>query len=247
MDDEMLPHWKEALELLRPDGYYFTSTGRLASDIDDVYQHVEDITELSNKTLIFPEFQLTDWPASHPNRAVLCSAMMLCNAFQRIRTHNRAMFTVRDMVAVAKASQSLRQVYSTPDLAWALLVCPKLCADLAEAFEDFQDPSLFGNSNTTVRCQGGRLDCTGLLTECGAQRRTTRRSSTSGSTTLIELPRADGEYVYDIPLCADGEFSASELLAAFMDVMVRFYWVDKRWISDVGLYDGVIPPTITMC
>lgn len=174
--------------------------------------------------------------------------MMLCNEFQHIRKNNKATFTVADMAAVAKASKSLQRVHDAPDLAWALIVCPALLADLAEAFEGVEDLNVFNDPKTTIRCQGEKLDCTSLIRECKLWKPSSAATSTSATSSIAPETEPDPvECIYETPLCKDGEFTASRLLAAFMDVMVTFYWVEKSWISDVGLYDAVIPPTVTMC
>ncbi|KAK4450135.1 hypothetical protein QBC34DRAFT_325009 [Podospora aff. communis PSN243] len=235
MDDGLLPLFKEAMELLRPDGYYFTTTKMLAADVHNVYKHAEELTDKDHKIWIFPAFDLSAWNrvASSHRSETLHFAMMLCNEFQYIRKHNRATYTVGDMVAVAKASRSLRNLHQAPDLTWALLICPDLFNDLAHAFEAMTDLSAFNDSlSKPVRCQGGELDCAELMERCAV------------SDALDEKPASKS---YKTPLCGDGEYSGSQMLAAFMDVLMTYYWTEKSWISDVGLYDTVIPPTITMC
>jgi hypothetical protein len=54
-------------------------------------------------------------------------------------------------------------------------------------------------------------------------------------------------YTYKTPLCADGHYTDWQLLAAFTDLMVTYFGLRKTWISDVGVYDHVIPQTTTMC
>ncbi len=254
MDDDLLPVFKEALELLRPDGYFFTPTGMLALDINDVYSHVKEVTDKTKKVRIFPHLEINAWPASNPHKRPLHFAMMLCNEFQHIRMHKRATFTVADMVAVAKASRSLREVHQAPDLTWALLVCPELFAHLAQAFESVQNLGAFDHSRKPVSCRGGNLDCTNLMEDCEgrlvAPKPTAPETSSDSSSPSIHPEKektSTTERKYNIPLCGDGDFSGSQLLAAFLEVMVTYYWIEKLWISDVGLYDTVIPPTITMC
>lgn len=230
MDDTLLPLLKEAMGILKPDGYFFTPTPKLNMDIFDIYQHVADTTN-KDKARIFPTFELAAWPRSYQHRNELHHAMLLCNEFQYIRKHHRATFTVADMVVIAKASCSLRKKLSTPpDLSWAMLVCPQLFSDLAQAFEDL--PHLDGLDTIKANCQGGILDCTELMRDSG--------SSANAKT-------APGKTTYNIPLCSDGDFTGNQVLAAFMDVLITYFWIEKKWISDVGLYDAVIPATITMC
>ena len=252
MDDDLLVIFKDAMDILRPDGYYFTTTHLLTMDLNDVYCHVREAIGRSNKLRIFPPFELSTWPSSIVNRKPLHNAMLLCNEFQHIRTHHRATFTVSDMVAVAKASRSLRDVHKAPDLSWAFLICPELFTDFAQAFESLEDLSVFDDSKKTVRCKGGELDCTDLMKGCTAvqvSKNTTSAtaSSDSNSNSTSTDEKKDSTNIYKIPLCGDGHFSGSQLLAAFMDVLVTYYWIEKSWISNIGLYDATIPLTITMC
>jgi hypothetical protein len=137
------------------------------------------------------------------------------------------------MVAGAKASRSLCDLRQAPDLTRVLLICPDLFNDLAHAFEAMTYLSAFDDSlSKPVRYQGGDLECAKLIERCAA------------SDISNEKPMSKS---YKTPLCGDGEYSGSQMLAASMDVLVTYYWTEKRWVSDVGLYDDVIPPTITMC
>lgn len=103
MDGTLLGLLEEAVELLRPDRYFFTGTSMIIADVNDVYHHMGKLTDLPEKQGIFPDFELKKWPAAIKNKEPLHFAMMLCNEFQHIRKNNKATFPVADMAAVAKA------------------------------------------------------------------------------------------------------------------------------------------------
>jgi hypothetical protein len=74
-----------------------------------VYSHIKEVINEAKKVRIFPRLELNAWPASNPHKKSLHFGMVLCNEFQHIRMHNKATYTVDDMAAIAKASQSVPQ------------------------------------------------------------------------------------------------------------------------------------------
>jgi hypothetical protein len=180
-----------------------------------VYSHLKDAINEAKKVRIFPRLELKAWPASNPHKKPLHFAMVLCNEFQHIRMHNKATCTVDDMVAIAKASQSVREVHRAPDLTWAILICPELFAHLAQVFESVQNLGAFDPLRKTVRCRGGNLDCTDL-TDCEATpampKPTTADTTSDPSPPSINSEKEKDlttERKYTIPLCGDGDFSGS--------------------------------------
>ncbi|KAJ2970470.1 hypothetical protein NUW58_g9685 [Xylaria curta] len=231
MGEDLLKLMKEAMQLLKPDGY---------SLCDD--------PEKENG--IFPDDSDPDgWPDRQKDDEMLHYVMMLCNKFQHIRTQSHGYFTVEDMIAVAKASKSLR---SASDLTWAMLVSPDLFNDLARAFGD---PKTWDLLRATVTCRSHVLDCTDLMKRCGIARKkgakyATMAGNTNGNGTGTTPAAADSTTEimnYEVPLCPDNKFSGRQVLASFLDVMVTYFWTEKSWITNVELYDHVIPQTITMC
>ncbi|KAI0895206.1 hypothetical protein F4806DRAFT_503188 [Annulohypoxylon nitens] len=135
MDAVLLPLLKEAMVILRPDGYYFTPVSFHFSDILEIYHHVRYTVNEPERFQIFHSFEEGDWPSSTQHREILHQSMCLCNEFQHIRKHNRAVFTIADMVVIYKASELLFKIIEKEtDLRWAMLACPELLYDLAEAF-----------------------------------------------------------------------------------------------------------------
>ncbi|KAJ8115250.1 hypothetical protein ONZ43_g4712 [Nemania bipapillata] len=248
MDKELLKLMKGAMELLKPDGFFFTPTTWLASDIDEVYTHIESLCDDQEKENgIFPEdLKPADWPShkdKQDNDKLLCQAMILCNSFQHTRTQSYASFTVEDMIVVAKVSRLLRK---TPGLAWAMLISPDLFNDLARAFGG---PKLRDSLKATVTCRNDVLYCTELMDQCGIGRKKgANYAAVDDNVNTPGVPNHTAEgMTYDVPLCPDGEFDGRQVLASFLDVMITYFWTDKRWVTDVELYDNVIPQTITMC
>lgn len=248
MGRELLELMKEAMQLLKPDGFYFTPTNWLVSDVHEVYTHVEAVCDDPEKENgIFPkDSDLAEWPDPQEDDTLLRHAMRLCNNFQHVRTHTYAYYTVGDMIAVAKASRSLRK---TPDLTWAMLISPDLFGDLARAFGD---PKNWNLLQARVTCRSNILDCTTLMKRCGISRKkgakyATVTSNTDDSSTTLTAADTDEIMDYEVPLCPDRQFSGREVLASFLDVMITYFWTDKSWSTNVELYDHVIPQTITMC
>ncbi|KAJ8128846.1 hypothetical protein O1611_g4787 [Lasiodiplodia mahajangana] len=252
MDETLLKLMKEAMGILKPDGFFFTPTRWLASDVNEVYSHVRELCDDPEKEngIFTGDPDSTNGlnrTGQEDNNDVLYHAMMLCNSFQNARTHSYADFTVDDMIAVAKASKLLR---ATPDLTWAMLISPDLFSDLARAFGN---PKGWDFLQATITCSGDVLDCTDLMKRCDIGRKKGAKYATvvsnadhSGPTPAAPDPTAE-VMAYDAPLCPKKDYDGRQVLASFLDVMITFFWTDKRWITDVELYDSVIPQTITMC
>ncbi|KAK0753006.1 hypothetical protein B0T18DRAFT_451429 [Schizothecium vesticola] len=182
MDRTLLGLLKDAMTLLKAEGYYFTPNKKLAWDVDHILGH--------DNCFILP---------------------------------------LDDVALFQKASYTLREKgHAHPDLVWAIVVCPKLYEDLADFFHKMECLSALGNF---VSCTREVLDCTALMAA----------NQTEDSEVM------DNTREYSIPLYEDGRFSSSELLAAFIDLTVTAFWVNKRWISSVWAYDPLIPSTVTMC
>jgi hypothetical protein len=231
MDRELLAKIKEAMEMLTPDGFFFTPTGLLSSTLKDIFSSLSPLM-FAKKQTIFTDSAVQDWPPNFPYRDELFHAMLLCNNFEEILSKGNADFTVNDMVIMAKAAHSLRKTMSTPpDLCWAMIICPKLFKDLAEFFENSFDVKSFDGK--VVKCSQEVLDCTEILKDALAQQ---DNDGSSGPT-----------YTYETPLCNDGSYTGWELLAAFTNLIITYDWFRKRWRSEVGVYDHVIPQSITFC
>ncbi|KAL5042959.1 hypothetical protein BDW71DRAFT_188896 [Aspergillus fruticulosus] len=244
MDLDLLKLVKEALIFLRPDGFYFSPTRLLCSDICEVYEHIE---EQSNKVKeIFPSHwvqpqtthkEARSSPSSNHSitsvtgkASTLHFSMALCNDLQRTRKTGRACFSVEDMRLLSKAAWSLKTVLEPPtkntaqDLVWAFLYCPKLSQDIRKALTA-SDASRFLTAKVTSRA--GVLDCSNLL-GLGSN-----AEENSGN--------------YPIPLLADNDFTGAQVLAALLIVFITYFWIDKRWITDVTAYDATIPQSVLMC
>ncbi|KAL8387232.1 hypothetical protein RB595_010061 [Gaeumannomyces hyphopodioides] len=234
MDETLFKLMKDSLLLLKPDGFYFSPTSILCADIQHAYAH---INEQSVKPMrVFPESY--EKPAAHPqgvrphpDEDQLCSAVSLCNELQRKRKTGRIFCSVDDMRLLAKVSYALRRIISPPgldrgrDLSWAMICCPDLSRDIRDSLESVSLRQYLG---AKVNCKDGLLDCASLP---GMATPMNGRETTK----------------YRTPLVADGEYTGAQVLAALSDVFITFYWIDKRWITDVAVYDATIPQSVTMC
>jgi len=130
-----------------------------------------------------------------------------------------------------KASYTLQEKGCVqPNLVWEMLVCPALYEDLADFFHEMKCLGALGNF---VSCTSEVPDCTALM--AASQKEDS------------EPAAIDNTRKYLVPLCEDGRFFSAELLAAFIDLIITAFWVEKRWPSNVRAYDVLIPPTVTMC
>lgn len=248
MEQELLGLLKQAVLLLKPDGFYFTPTKKLCNDVNAIWQHVTDMSE-KHKCIfpVVPTNKLQNGagrdgvppvgPTSTPQSPIewggegdimtLYHAMALCNQFQQFKMSSPVMFTIADMGIISKASSLLRVIVTEPgtDIIWAMIESRDLFSYLLERLremkvqQDVQDLLI-----KTVESKNGVLDCSPL--NC--------------------RPEDDvGRFV--VPLVEDRVFTGAQVLAAFLDVFLTYFWIEKSWISDVAVYDATVPQSVTMC
>jgi hypothetical protein len=163
MDLCLLKYIKEVVELLKPDGYYFSAPTTLLMDVSNIFNAIYSYPRLY-KDLCFPRLSIDDLP-DHPHRDAIYHAMLLCNECQFMHSKSQAFqITIDDTAILSKASEMLRKVVKAPaDLSWAMLVCPDLFTDLADMFEE---PEWLKKClEQTVICKEEILDGTELLAE----------------------------------------------------------------------------------
>jgi hypothetical protein len=243
MDRDTLKLFKSSLLKLRPDGFYFTPTGVLSADINDIYTHVR--TGLFGLDQVCSEFSLAAWNRSKD----LFWAVKLCNEMQQKRRKARVIFSVNDMGIISKASLCLQKnANASKQLFWSLLVCPALFEDVKKRLQGIDAGSLKLLLDCGVQITNEILVCPELTQV--AKESNEKADDDSRSEASIEVDHqgrtGDGEVDYAVPECAEGKFSGMDMVGAFLDVCLTFYWIEKRWISDVSMYTAAIPPTVMM-
>ncbi|KAH6616127.1 hypothetical protein B0J18DRAFT_485038 [Chaetomium sp. MPI-SDFR-AT-0129] len=237
MDDETLALMKDALLSLCPDGFYFSPTGILLADLNEAYDHIE---QLSNKaaTEIFPTHALTTPPPETPQEAFddLRYSLDLCNDLQRRRKTGHAMLSVDDMRLLAKASYSLNPIISPAggggrDLIWAMICCLDLPRDVCS-------PLASTKSNITGFL-AARFVCRSTSLRCAYPPDLLRHSGGADPEKAVEY--------YAVPLVADSEFTGTQVLAVLAYVFITYYWINKAWVNNVALYDSTMPQNVLMC
>jgi len=63
---------------------------------------------------------------------------------------------------------------------------------------------------------------------------------------------ADEDLKCKVPImsAADGdvvEYTGQQLLAALAVVFLSYYWIDKKWTTDVTAYELTMPQSVLMC
>jgi hypothetical protein len=225
---------KEAYLQLKPDGFYWSPSKCLRSDTYELMKHIDPLSDDRACTHVISEEVRQQWKdyigtqSSGSPIAQLYYAMLLCDNLQNIKVSTVARYTIADMGLISKASVSLRGIVGNraQDLIWAMIASPELVSDLFPLFKTLQAEDV---CNSTVKCQDGTLDCMLLMK-------------------LPDSPHGSArEAKYKVPLLKDGEFSGIQLLAAFFDVFVTYFWIEESVITNVALYDATIPNSITMC
>ncbi|CAM6093481.1 unnamed protein product [Calypogeia fissa] len=219
MDEGLLKLIKEAVMELKPDGFYFTPTKYLFSDVIEFYRHVHRQSDTLDKS-IFPVSGVVNWRDRDGTIwKTLYYAMELCNNFQRSKKAERAYFTVEDMVIVSKAGESLRSIAEEViDLTWAFIISPEF---FKEIFERFGRMTAEEVDTFVVTCEGERLR----------------------ETISLQSP----DKAFPVPLMRTGRYESFQVLAALVDVFLTYFWIQKCWITDIRNYDATIPQSVTMC
>ncbi|KXX79108.1 hypothetical protein MMYC01_204357 [Madurella mycetomatis] len=256
MDEELLELMKEALLLHRPDGFYFSPTGLLYMDLRDVYGHIE---EQSNRLKqVFPEECIKILRhRGEPKESSLSSgssvscfaadddvclsfAMELCNGLQNTRKTARACYTVEDMKLIAKAESAVRRLVSRSpgggeDLIWAILSCRKLSRAVLKKLEKDNNTNFFRDELTIKKQTCGRT-----ILECPALKGCVERDENDD-----DAKEDDG--VFRVPLVSGDKFTGGQIVAAVSVVFITYYWINKKWVTDVTKYDATMPQSVLMC
>lgn len=251
MDIEALRLFKDAMLVLKPDGFYFSPAGTLSADINDVYRHVKK--GLAMPTRITPELSEADWSGFED----LYWASEMCNIIQTapFKMQVSSALSVFDMRLMSKACACLQNLIEPTgqDLVWAMLVSPKLFSNVARRIRRISSLSVKTTLDIVVKIANEKLDYTVLMESDAAE---PEKGATEAAVAVNERDDDGSEdlsddededsHICSVPLCADGEFSCAQLVAAFLEVCLTFYWLERKWITDVSMYSAAIPPTVMM-
>ena len=231
IDTSLLMLMKKAVLQIEPDGFYFSPSKLLNFQVAQIWSHASSISERClDRQCIFPiaklEFLAEGGPSENTPERELYNAIKLINNFQLIKSTSRAMFTTADMVLISRASVSLRGLIGPKgmDLVWAILASPELFNHLFYHITNTTMKDLLGSSLT---CESGRFNLS--LMNCSEPE---ARQDTDG---------------IKVELVEDGTFGGIQVAAALMDVFLNFFWIDRSWVTDVGLYDTTMPQSVIMC
>ncbi|KAG0640744.1 hypothetical protein HOY80DRAFT_785304 [Tuber brumale] len=233
MDTHSLGLMKKAVLRIQPDGFYFSPSRLLNLQLAQIWSCASSISETSPvQHDIFPISQLNlwvdegrhGWPTDNAPERQLYNAIKLINYFQSIKSASHATFTAADMVLISRASASLRGLIGPEgmDLIWAILASPKLFGHLADRITHTTMQDLL---YSRLSCKSGRFNFSQM--KCS------------------ERKLAADEI--KVELVGDGTFRGIQVVAAFMDVFLNFFWIDSGWVTDVALYDTTMPQSVMMC
>jgi hypothetical protein len=250
MSLETLKLFKDAMLALKPDGFYFSPTGTLSADVNDVYRHVK--SKVAKLARITPETAQAEWKGFDE----LYWASEMCNSIHLIPRKARIVLSVADMGLMAKACASLHEFIKPTgqDLVWAMLVCPKLFSRVSASVGKMSATEIKTTLKKTVNIKNENLDCTALMGPdvVGSEKAFVGTTTAERGDKGADSDESDDEnedensHIFAVPLCSDGEFSTAQLVAAFVNVCLTFYWLERKWVSDVSMYSAAIPPTVMM-
>lgn len=240
MDLDTLKLFKNALLRLKPDGFYFCPTSVLSADINDIYTHVR--RGLVGTEQVFPDIAARDWNGNED----LYWVVRLCKEMQAKRRKARATFSIEDMTIISKASECLQRQSSSPDLSWALLVCPALFKDMQTRLGSSDATTLKSLLVSDFRIEKEVLVYRELADVAKESNEKLKDDDDSDVDAEVTGRTGDGGIDYVVPECLDGTFTGSHIVAAFLDVCLTFYWLEKSWLTDVCMYTAAIPSTVMM-
>lgn len=246
MSRDTLQHFKNPLKRVEPSGFHFSPVSLLTADLMDIFEYVND--DLTGVDQICPLDSKAGWNADID----IYRAARFCNNLRHLRKKARTTFSVEDMHLIAKASGRLQKPIgaSGADLDWALLVCPDLFLHLRTHFTKSTGPKLKAFLACELEIGDGAIKCVKLEgVQNGGQNgdQDVEKPAAGDSDNAKGSPKEFSiDSKYDVPLFADVKFTGTHVLAAFPDVCLTFYWMEKRWVTDVHMDTGTIPPMVMM-
>jgi hypothetical protein len=126
------------------------------------------------------------------------------------------------MRLLSKAAWSLKAVLepstqrAAQDIVWTFLYRSKLSQDIRRALVT-ADTSRSLAAKATSRDRV--LDCSDILG------------------TGVDAEQNSGKYTID----ANANFTGEQVLAALLIVFATYFWIDKKWLTDVTAYEATIP------
>ncbi|TGZ81026.1 hypothetical protein EX30DRAFT_377742 [Ascodesmis nigricans] len=208
---------EETLLSLLKDGYYFTPTPSLGSDVAQIYAHVDGCE------IIILEQSLSTWyklgqPTLAPHHKQLYYAVKLCTGFHTAQRKAHVTYTVQGMKIMNKCSLLLNAILinnsDAHDLIWAMISTPKFFKDVAQALQVVSLQEVFELSDVWCTTESKQMDISQLLSK--APEREMRG--------LVDAEK------YDFPLFSTGErrvFSTKQFLAAYIDLVLTYFWIEQ--------------------
>ncbi|KAF8462320.1 hypothetical protein BDZ91DRAFT_735041 [Kalaharituber pfeilii] len=272
MDEELLKLIKSALSQLKPDGFYFCPSSHMKKDLNEIFEHITHrIEESKNKYICkCPDNMPKRYgEVGYENRKIIYHATVVVNEMQRLLKVGRTHVSVEDLQIMYIASEELSKILGKAlsdggtDLEWALIYSPKLFQDLMRRLQcqDFSFDELLKMKSAVVlrmdtKTNHGEIDCTQISRPQTSMRPLTdgkhliplvasklrTRTEKDESGVNEDAARPEGGTAHNGEIQLDG----ATVLAAFLNVVLVYFWVRKSWITDVTRYDTTIPQSVTM-
>ena len=245
MDRDALELMRSALLDVRPNGFYFSPGLSLTSDLNDIYEHIKE--ELKNRKKLFPGIRKDDWIG---NEEIYWGTELL-NEMQTLRATVQTTFSVEDMGVLAHAVTTISgscEPSKHAELVWALIVCPRLFTDLAKLCrvaepKEFRE---FPGGKVSISEEQIVIRELPLLSTNSKKERAANDDDETNTGSYSDIDSISATTQYAVPLRMDGDYSADQIIGAFIDVCLRYCWIEKSWRTNVQNYGAAIPPTVLM-
>ncbi|TFB06271.1 hypothetical protein CCMA1212_001487 [Trichoderma ghanense] len=273
MDGELLKLVKEAILHLQPDGFYFSPSFFVASDVREMFEHIQ--TQSNTLKEVFPSscmrgLEMLD--VSEGDIKVLMKSLTTVMSRTRASAPNtppapetnrhnilvKAMELCNDLQRTRKTA---RAYFSVPDMQLIAKATSSLRTQFLQSRDDTQTLDLMWAliysrdvSRAVLKALSKADMAQFLATPVPCKNNKLDFVELLGDSVHDDLGQKQDESdenpitgQYHIPHLRDGNFTGQDILAALALVFLTYYWIDKSWITDTSHYDATIPHSVLMC
>ncbi|RPA74112.1 hypothetical protein BJ508DRAFT_40257 [Ascobolus immersus RN42] len=249
MDLTLLKYIKRSVLNLYPDGFFYTPGLCLAQDTKQIWMNprclvkpktLESLVQGAGdntmvKSVLFSETVTTSLVsiAQDPSDSFLriTNAIRLCNILASNRLAPSLSYTITDMRALGAAHRLLREGFAMSpemkDLTWALVYSATLLGSIAKFFR-----------------RKSKIPIHSIILRVRAERATV---FWDGRDSTHAHANSTPNQSIVLPLVADADFTCRQVLEVYLCVLITAFWLSKKVVSDVSIYDAGMPRSLLMC
>jgi hypothetical protein len=273
LDGKLLKLVKEAVLQLQPDGFYFSPSFFVASDLREIFENIQ--AQSNTLKEVFPSSCTQGLETLNGSGGDIEGLMRSLTAvMSRTRSHapesppapekNRHVILVKAMELcndLQRTRKTARAHFSVPDMQLIAKAASSLRTEFLQPRENTQTLDLVWAliySRQVVRAVLRALSkapmARFLETPVFCKNNKLDLVGLLGDALHDEMEEKQNDDEenqipghYHIPHLDDGNFTGEDILAALALVFLTYFWIDKSWITDTSHYDATIPHSVLMC